>query len=160
MLLSFSLFCFLFWGYVGAVCIQAVPSTNRQYWRWPFGPPFGLGKAWNELKIAETYSFLPREAVTRFLMSCTDCQKRMHLTLEGNNNNTSSAANQNEAMLSAAPMRATLSLSPVPRHVTPAPPILDLSVPITQTILNHMRSKGYVSDYSYHDESRDSDQRF
>ncbi|KAI0220007.1 Nucleolar protein 4, partial [Lamellibrachia satsuma] len=32
--------------------------------------------------IAETYSFLPREAVTRFLMSCADCQKRMHLSLE------------------------------------------------------------------------------
>lgn len=25
------------------------------------------------------YAFLPREAVTRFLMSCSDCQKRMHL---------------------------------------------------------------------------------
>ncbi|CAG5136675.1 unnamed protein product, partial [Candidula unifasciata] len=30
--------------------------------------------------ISETFSFLPREAVTRFLMSCTDCQKRMHLS--------------------------------------------------------------------------------
>ena len=25
------------------------------------------------------FAFLPREAVTRFLMSCSDCQKRMHL---------------------------------------------------------------------------------
>ncbi|GFQ87578.1 nucleolar protein 4 [Trichonephila clavata] len=32
--------------------------------------------------IAEMYSFLPREAVTHFLMSCTDCQKRMHLGAE------------------------------------------------------------------------------
>ena len=31
-------------------------------------------------QVAETYAFLPREAVTRFLMSCTDCQKRMHLS--------------------------------------------------------------------------------
>ncbi|RVE71144.1 hypothetical protein OJAV_G00071400 [Oryzias javanicus] len=28
--------------------------------------------------IAETYAFLPREAVTRFLMTCGECQKRMH----------------------------------------------------------------------------------
>lgn len=27
------------------------------------------------------YAFLPREAVTRFLMSCKDCQKRMHLQM-------------------------------------------------------------------------------
>ncbi|KAL4235644.1 hypothetical protein ACF0H5_004039 [Mactra antiquata] len=43
--------------------------------------------------IAETYSFLPREAVTRFLMACADCQKRMHIGSEttpvkhNNNNN-------------------------------------------------------------------------
>ena len=29
-------------------------------------------------KVAEMFAFLPREAVTRFLMSCSDCQKRMH----------------------------------------------------------------------------------
>lgn len=31
--------------------------------------------------VAEMYAFLPREAVTRFLMSCKDCQKRMHLQI-------------------------------------------------------------------------------
>uniref|UniRef100_A0A672YP37 Nucleolar protein 4-like b n=1 Tax=Sphaeramia orbicularis TaxID=375764 RepID=A0A672YP37_9TELE len=31
--------------------------------------------------IAETYAFLPREAVTRFLMSCGECQKRMHIII-------------------------------------------------------------------------------
>lgn len=35
------------------------------------------------LQIAETYAFLPREAVTRFLMSCTECQKRMHFNSNG-----------------------------------------------------------------------------
>ena len=30
-------------------------------------------------QIAETYAFLPREAVTRFLMNCGECQKRMHI---------------------------------------------------------------------------------
>lgn len=38
-------------------------------------------------QVAEMYAFLPREAVTRFLMSCSDCQKRMHL--QYNNNGTS-----------------------------------------------------------------------
>uniref|UniRef100_A0A3B3Y9J0 Nucleolar protein 4 helical domain-containing protein n=1 Tax=Poecilia mexicana TaxID=48701 RepID=A0A3B3Y9J0_9TELE len=33
--------------------------------------------------IAETYAFLPREAVTRFLMSCGECQKRMHISTAG-----------------------------------------------------------------------------
>jgi hypothetical protein len=34
------------------------------------------------------YAFLPREAVTRFLMSCSDCQKRMHI--QGTNGTNSS----------------------------------------------------------------------
>ncbi|XP_033943291.1 nucleolar protein 4-like isoform X1 [Pseudochaenichthys georgianus] len=33
--------------------------------------------------IAETYAFLPREAVTHFLMSCGECQKRMHISTAG-----------------------------------------------------------------------------
>uniref|UniRef100_A0A3B3HIW9 Nucleolar protein 4-like b n=1 Tax=Oryzias latipes TaxID=8090 RepID=A0A3B3HIW9_ORYLA len=33
--------------------------------------------------IAEMYAFLPREAVTRFLMTCGECQKRMHLAAAG-----------------------------------------------------------------------------
>uniref|UniRef100_A0A8C5TAI6 Nucleolar protein 4 n=1 Tax=Malurus cyaneus samueli TaxID=2593467 RepID=A0A8C5TAI6_9PASS len=40
------------------------------------------GKA-ESLKSTETYAFLPREAVTRFLMSCSECQKRMHLNPDG-----------------------------------------------------------------------------
>lgn len=32
------------------------------------------------LQIIESYAFLPREAVTHFLMSCKDCRGRMHLT--------------------------------------------------------------------------------
>lgn len=34
-------------------------------------------------QIAETYAFLPREAVTRFLMGCGECQKRMHISPSG-----------------------------------------------------------------------------
>ena len=36
------------------------------------------------------YAFLPREAVTRFLMSCKDCQKRMHLQINTFQKNTAS----------------------------------------------------------------------
>ena len=70
-------------------------------------------------QIAETYAFLPREAVTRFLMSCADCQKRMHLSLETNNNQPQDAA----------------------VVASQDPPIIDFSVPITTTYLNHLRSK-------------------
>ena len=48
------------------------------------------------LQIAETYSFLPREAVTRFLMACSDCQKRMHI---GSENNAKLETNNNEHTL-------------------------------------------------------------
>ncbi|XP_054250659.1 nucleolar protein 4 isoform X4 [Indicator indicator] len=37
----------------------------------------------SSFQISETYAFLPREAVTRFLMSCSECQKRMHLNPDG-----------------------------------------------------------------------------
>ncbi|XP_066272106.1 nucleolar protein 4-like isoform X1 [Branchiostoma lanceolatum] len=43
-------------------------------------PPKHAGQKRTYRAIAETYSFLPREAVTRFLMSCRECQKRMHIT--------------------------------------------------------------------------------
>ncbi|XP_038622582.1 nucleolar protein 4 isoform X7 [Tachyglossus aculeatus] len=36
-----------------------------------------------QTQISESYAFLPREAVTRFLMSCSECQKRMHLNPDG-----------------------------------------------------------------------------
>ncbi|TNN22080.1 Nucleolar protein 4 [Liparis tanakae] len=53
-------------------------------WGWaPLLPPHGHVKVafYRETPegIAETYAFLPREAVTRFLMSCGECQKRMHI---------------------------------------------------------------------------------
>lgn len=64
--------------------------------------------------IAELYAFLPREAVTHFLMSCSDCQKRMHLT--------------NGALSSIAPAAATANAADSPAHnsgnvtATPAAP--------------------------------------
>lgn len=54
----------LFWAVIWA--ISAANSTQSPL----LTPPE---------QIAETYAFLPREAVTRFLMSCGECQKRMHI---------------------------------------------------------------------------------
>lgn len=43
-------------------------------------------------QISESYAFLPREAVTRFLMSCSECQKRMHLNPDGTDHKGSHSA--------------------------------------------------------------------
>ncbi|XP_074641379.1 nucleolar protein 4-like [Tubulanus polymorphus] len=70
--------------------------------------------------IAETYAFLPREAVTRFLMSCAHCQKRMHVVTTEANNNT----NLDES-------------------------IVDFNFPITTTYLKHVQAKGCSEDDAY-----------
>ncbi|XP_061638415.1 nucleolar protein 4-like [Phyllopteryx taeniolatus] len=44
----------------------------------PGKAPSHVGQKKTYKAIAETYAFLPREAVTRFLMNCGECQKRMH----------------------------------------------------------------------------------
>lgn len=85
--------------------------------------------------IAETYAFLPREAVTRFLMSCSDCQKRMHVT----------SAEETHS-------NASCESSYKPEASIEDPPIIDFSVPITQTYLNHMKQKGMAMDIGITDE--------
>ena len=99
-------------------------------------------------QIAETYAFLPREAVTRFLMSCADCQKRMHLsmTTESNNNNDSlgpvtsgeNHVTSGESHVLPADDHVTSSECGL---ITDAPPIIDFSMPITTTYLNHWKKK-------------------
>ncbi|XP_067904469.1 nucleolar protein 4-like b isoform X1 [Heterodontus francisci] len=64
--------------------------------------------------IAETYAFLPREAVTRFLMSCTECQKRMHI----NPNGVDSKENERPSSLAG---------------------VIDYNMPITATYLKQMK---------------------
>ncbi|XP_038659338.1 nucleolar protein 4-like isoform X5 [Scyliorhinus canicula] len=64
--------------------------------------------------IAETYAFLPREAVTRFLMSCTECQKRMHI----NPNGVDTKENERPSSLAG---------------------IIDYNMPITATYLKQMK---------------------
>ncbi|XP_042568855.1 nucleolar protein 4-like isoform X1 [Cyprinus carpio] len=49
----------------------------------PAKAPKHAGQKKTYKAIAETYAFLPREAVTRFLMSCGECQKRMHISPSG-----------------------------------------------------------------------------
>ncbi|XP_052687775.1 nucleolar protein 4-like isoform X5 [Crassostrea angulata] len=85
--------------------------------------------------IAETYAFLPREAVTRFLMSCSDCQKRMHVT-------STEETHSNASCESSYKPEASIE----------DPPIIDFSVPITQTYLNHMKQKGMAMDTGVTDE--------
>ncbi|XP_071022703.1 nucleolar protein 4-like [Oncorhynchus clarkii lewisi] len=65
--------------------------------------------------IAETYAFLPREAVTRFLMSCGECQKRMHI-------------NPNTAEFKENDRPASL-----------VPDLIDYNMPLTATYLKQMK---------------------
>ncbi|XP_007442158.2 nucleolar protein 4-like [Python bivittatus] len=79
--------------------------------------------------IAETYAFLPREAVTRFLMSCTECQKRMHF----NSNGVEPKENEPPSSLVSG--------------------IIDYNMPLTSTYLKQMKlrvlnSQEQVSGFS------------
>ncbi|KAL4655352.1 nucleolar protein 4-like [Arapaima gigas] len=65
--------------------------------------------------IAETYAFLPREAVTRFLMSCGECQKRMHI------NPSSAEFKEND------------------RPASLVPDLIDYNMPLTTTYLKQMK---------------------
>ncbi|MBN3275944.1 NOL4 protein, partial [Polyodon spathula] len=65
--------------------------------------------------IAETYAFLPREAVTRFLMSCHECQKRMHINPSG------AESKEND------------------RPTSLVPGLIDYNMPITATYLKQMK---------------------
>ncbi|KAJ8370713.1 hypothetical protein SKAU_G00107410 [Synaphobranchus kaupii] len=65
--------------------------------------------------IAETYAFLPREAVTRFLMSCGECQKRMHINPSG------AEFKEND------------------RPASLVPDLIDYNMPLTTTYLKQMK---------------------
>lgn len=60
------------------------------------------------LQITETYAFLPREAVTRFLLGCTECQRRPRTPSPTN------LSNQSQSTQSATLGSASTSLSPNP----------------------------------------------
>ncbi|XP_022089372.1 nucleolar protein 4-like isoform X2 [Acanthaster planci] len=96
--------------------------------------------------IAETYAFLPREAVTRFLMNCTECQKRMHLSpnlaeLHENGDaieeaNSNSSSNNNNS--SSGGLVGDINM--------------DYSLPITTTYLNQLRNMR-LANYNNEDDA-------
>lgn len=60
------------------------------------------------LQITETYAFLPREAVTRFLLGCTECQRRPRTPSPTN------LSNQSQSTQSATLGSTSTSLNPNP----------------------------------------------
>ena len=97
-------------------------------------------------QIAETYAFLPREAVTRFLMSCADCQKRMHLSLEvGEEADLPAYPGDGEAASYRADSAVSAYRGGGGDCDTAVYPDFDLSMPITTAYINLMRNKGSES---------------
>ncbi|KAI5936025.1 nucleolar protein 4 isoform X2 [Manis javanica] len=84
--------------------------------------------------ISESYAFLPREAVTRFLMSCSECQKRMHLNPDG----TDHKDNGKPAVL--------------------APSVIDYNMPITMAYMKHMKLRLLGSRRDEDESSIESDE--
>ncbi|XP_072323937.1 nucleolar protein 4-like isoform X2 [Scyliorhinus torazame] len=85
--------------------------------------------------ISETYAFLPREAVTRFLMSCSECQKRMHLNPDGADHKE----NEKPASLVTS--------------------MIDYNMPITMAYMKHMKLQ-LLSSHQDEDEHSLSSEEF
>ncbi|KAL6258511.1 hypothetical protein P5V15_010468 [Pogonomyrmex californicus] len=88
--------------------------------------------------ITETYAFLPREAVTRFLLGCTECQRRPRTPSPTNLSNQSQSTAAAAAAAVAAAAAATLaststSLSPNPGN---APLATSTSTTTTSSVQN------------------------
>ncbi|XP_039591021.1 nucleolar protein 4-like b isoform X2 [Polypterus senegalus] len=98
----------------------------------PSKAPKHAGQKKTYKAIAETYAFLPREAVTRFLMSCHECQKRMHINPSG----ADSKENDHPATL--------------------VPGLIDYNMPITATYLKHMKLS-YIGSNDHDDSSVSSE---
>nr|XP_009681359.1 PREDICTED: nucleolar protein 4 isoform X4 [Struthio camelus australis] len=84
--------------------------------------------------ISETYAFLPREAVTRFLMSCSECQKRMHLNPDGADHKDNGKP---------------------PTLVTS---MIDYNMPITMAYMKHMKLQLLNSQQDEEESSIESDE--
>ncbi|XP_072426560.1 nucleolar protein 4-like isoform X3 [Chiloscyllium punctatum] len=87
------------------------------------------------MEISETYAFLPREAVTRFLMSCSECQKRMHLNPDGADHKE----NEKPASLVTG--------------------MIDYNMPITMAYMKHMKLQ-LLSSHQDEDEQSLSSEEF
>ncbi|XP_027381747.1 nucleolar protein 4 isoform X2 [Bos indicus] len=84
--------------------------------------------------ISESYAFLPREAVTRFLMSCSECQKRMHLNPDGTDHKDNGKP---------------------PTLVTS---MIDYNMPITMAYMKHMKLQLLNSQQEEDESSIESDE--
>ncbi|XP_045383427.1 nucleolar protein 4 isoform X3 [Lemur catta] len=84
--------------------------------------------------ISESYAFLPREAVTRFLMSCSECQKRMHLNPDGTDHKDNGKP---------------------PTLVTS---MIDYNMPITMAYMKHMKLQLLNSQQDEDESSIESDE--
>eukprot|EP00057_Strongylocentrotus_purpuratus_P028756 XP_011683230.1 PREDICTED: nucleolar protein 4-like [Strongylocentrotus purpuratus] len=89
--------------------------------------------------VAENYAFLPREAVTRFLMSCSECQKRMHLTFDTTQKN--------------GVVRKTKDSTNGRQACSDAVKDIDYNLPITTTYLNHLRNMRITRSETIEDET-------
>ncbi|XP_059476293.1 nucleolar protein 4 isoform X2 [Neocloeon triangulifer] len=105
--------------------------------------------------ITETYAFLPREAVTKFLLQCTDCQRRPSMTDSGSPSPPPIIpVAPAPGATPSGPAGGSAGGAPVTAHpsvtsATPGrlePPLIDYSLPITTTYLKHMRSLGLTDD--------------
>ncbi|XP_066871613.1 nucleolar protein 4 isoform X7 [Kogia breviceps] len=87
-----------------------------------------------QIQISESYAFLPREAVTRFLMSCSECQKRMHLNPDGSDHKDNGKP---------------------PTLVTS---MIDYNMPITMAYMKHMKLQLLNSQQDEDESSIESDE--
>ncbi|XP_059974799.1 nucleolar protein 4 isoform X4 [Mesoplodon densirostris] len=106
-----------------APCIRLLSSTVSFYL-----------EMFNNLSISESYAFLPREAVTRFLMSCSECQKRMHLNPDGTDHKDNGKP---------------------PTLVTS---MIDYNMPITMAYMKHMKLQLLNSQQDEDESSIESDE--
>ena len=53
-------------------------------WQWCNNIPF---------QVADQYAFIPREAISKFLLFCIDCQRKNSIDHRGGNNSNNSRAN-------------------------------------------------------------------
>ena len=78
-------------------------------------------------------------------MSCADCQKRMHLSLDAGEENDTPVYRGDEVATYRSDSEVT-PRQPADRHVTPyrcevAYPVFDPAMPITTAYMNMMRNK-------------------
>jgi hypothetical protein len=108
------------------------------------------------LQITETYAFLPREAVTKFLLQCTDCQRRPSVADSGSPSPPplvpvapAPGATPSAPLAGGSAGGAPVTAHPSVTSATPGrlePPLIDYSLPITTTYLKHMRSLGLTDE--------------